>query len=90
MGMGWWMVPMSILNRAVRVRLMEKVKLSRHVKEVRELSNIARKRAFQAKGTASSKAITWVCLCCVLETAMRPLRLEGSKQRREQAKKLEM
>lgn len=36
------MVLISILTRAVKVGLMEKVKLSRSIKEVRDYPNIAR------------------------------------------------
>lgn len=78
---GVWMVPMSTLNRTVRVSLME-MKLSKHMKWG-NYPTIARRRAFQAKGTTSPKTITRASPSCVLETAMSPMGLEGSKQMRE-------
>lgn len=43
--------------------------------------DIARGKAFWAKRTTSSKAIIRVYPCCVPETAMRPVRVEGSEQK---------
>lgn len=41
---------------------MEKVILSKEMKEVRELvEHISRERAFQAKGTAKGKSLRYMC-----------------------------
>lgn len=54
-GAGWQMALISILNRAVRQVNSGKVKLSRHVKGMRELTKQARGRIYQAKETAKFK-----------------------------------